>query len=220
LPTWAAALGFEKQDRDYLGRWLPQESDEYLRNVSEVVGRIQHAVATKLRTKLGGGALHETEMFQELMTYALKRGYEEPDVCKMVEQMEHRGFNTAEVHAISDDEGHDGQGDARPFPEDFDKELPVDPAETRANRPDSELVLSTDAAGKTMTLHKVGACWRVPGIHYRRFRTVSSEKDLEAGCGVLCKECWPKSRNLTDVARPCDESSASSTSSDDSSNGE
>jgi hypothetical protein len=191
LPTWAAALSFPKQDRDYLGRWKPMESDEYLRNVSEVVGRIQAAVATKLRTRWSGNELHEDPLRRELKIYSLVRGYEETEVELMLEKITHKGFCSGEVVELSEDEEAEVFSGSLPFPADFDPAAPVDLGDSKAQLPEGQLVLSLDGGGKSRTLHKVGACWRIPGIHFRRFREVQSVEDVEAGCGSLCKDCWP-----------------------------
>ena len=45
----AAVLGYDKQKRDMLGRWQPEQSDDYLRTTREVVSTIQRYVAEAIR---------------------------------------------------------------------------------------------------------------------------------------------------------------------------
>ena len=45
----AAVLGYDKQKRDMLGRWQPEQSDDYLRTTREVVSTIQRHVAEAIR---------------------------------------------------------------------------------------------------------------------------------------------------------------------------
>ena len=167
------------------------ESDEYLRNVSEVVGRIQAAVATKLRTRWSGNQLHEDPLRQELKEYSLVRGYEEMEVELMLEKITHRGFCMGEVVELSEDDEAEVDSGSLPFPADFNLDAPVDHDDAKAQLPEGQLVLSLDGGGKSRTLHKVGGCWKIPGIHFRRYREVQSVADVEAGCGSLCKDCWP-----------------------------
>ena len=37
-------------------------------------------------------------------------------------------------------------------------------------------VLSLNSRGKSKTLHRVGSCWRTPGIHYSKFEFVDDDE--------------------------------------------
>jgi len=65
LTSAAAQLGIEKSQRDFLGRWLPEQSDDYVRTAQGVVHRIQRKVADALRR----GAV-ELDEGPELTAYA------------------------------------------------------------------------------------------------------------------------------------------------------
>ena len=47
----AAELGYTKDQRAHLGRWLPEQSDDYLRSARILVFEIQAAVAAALRSE-------------------------------------------------------------------------------------------------------------------------------------------------------------------------
>ena len=51
--------GFPKEQRDYLGRWMPEQSDDYLVTSRAVVGKIQRRVAEAFRE--GAEELDESE---------------------------------------------------------------------------------------------------------------------------------------------------------------
>ena len=53
MPSALAALGIEKSERDLLGRWTPEGSDQYVRTYNAVVGRLQAVYgATKPSTRV------------------------------------------------------------------------------------------------------------------------------------------------------------------------
>ena len=43
LSSGLASLGVVKSDRDLLGRWSPEGSDQYIRTYNSVVGKMQHS---------------------------------------------------------------------------------------------------------------------------------------------------------------------------------
>ena len=74
--------------------------------------------------------------------------------------------------------------------------------------PPGQITVSQMKNGKGNTLHQVGRCWRVPGVHYMDFRLLSVSdlttvpKDLNYQ--RVCRDCFPRQ----------DESSSSDSSSD------
>ena len=62
-------------------------------------------------------------------------------------------------------------------------------------------------------LHLVGACWRVPGVHYKTFLRHGSREPAEYELDARCSDCFP--RDAIAPAAPdesCSDSSSSSTS--------
>ena len=49
LPSVAATLGYSKTQRDYLGRWAAEESNEYVRTSQQIIQTLQQEIADKLR---------------------------------------------------------------------------------------------------------------------------------------------------------------------------
>jgi hypothetical protein len=71
-----------------------------------------------------------------------------------------------------------------------------------------KLAVSLDITGRYQTIHRIGECWRVPGIHYSRF-TVLDESELAGAYDKVCSECFPRPE---DAESSEDESSSSSSS--------
>ena len=106
LPTWAAALRFSKEDRNYLGRWAPEQSDEYNRIATDIRTKIQATVAEKLRTPFSNDMFHEESLFDQLDKFARVRGYESQEIGQMLDELRHTGFagNVFQVPEVSDEE--------------------------------------------------------------------------------------------------------------------
>ena len=69
------------------------------------------------------------------------------------------------------------------------------------------------AGGSKKTLHKIGSCWRQPGIHYKRFEVVEEAELKTMGLyGRVCKDCFP-SGQLSDTSDESDGLSNSDSSS-------
>jgi hypothetical protein len=49
VDSHAAVLGADKSQRDFLGRWKPEQSDDYIRTSREVVSNLQEMVALGIR---------------------------------------------------------------------------------------------------------------------------------------------------------------------------
>lgn len=214
VPTWAAALQYTKEERNYLGRWCPSESDEYVRNAEAISCRIQGAVATRMRSKFTTDVFHESPLLRELAQYCIARGYEEEEVELMTTSLLQKGFELPGI-GVSGGEGDDVSCEnPESFPEDFDPTLDVDLLETQADFPLGQLIVSIDKAGTAMTLHRLGACWRIPGVHYRTYMAVEEDGNEEGCCNNLCKECWPHKLVSKLAIDMTSESSSSSSSSD------
>ena len=66
----AALLDVPKAERDLLGRWLPEQSDDYLRSARSVVYKVQDKVALALRTKSQDFPEDETRLNCFLVSWA------------------------------------------------------------------------------------------------------------------------------------------------------
>ena len=65
------------------------------------------------------------------------------------------------------------------------------------------------------TLHRVGECWRKPGVHYRDFLVAGSDRPpLEAG-DHECRDCFKQNRAVSHASESSGEELTSSSSSED-----
>ena len=84
LPSWAAAAGIGKEDRDYLGRWsyAKHGSQDYVLTSRQVVHRIQRAVCKFILEGLPQPGLVEEELMERIKTAPETESFEpqDPDV--------------------------------------------------------------------------------------------------------------------------------------------
>ncbi len=69
LSSGLASLGIVKSDRDLLGRWSPEGSDQYIRTYNSVVGRMQHTYAVAVRRGDAYHRLDEGAVLEDLKTW-------------------------------------------------------------------------------------------------------------------------------------------------------
>eukprot|EP00435_Cladocopium_sp_Y103_P056827 s679_g19.t1 len=78
LASGLAALGVHKDERDLLGRWTPEGSDQYVRSYNAVITRLQAQFAQPVRTNCGYTAFDEGAVLEDLKVWLVEKwGVEE-----------------------------------------------------------------------------------------------------------------------------------------------
>ena len=75
-------------------------------------------------------------------------------------------------------------------------------------------MVSLDKSGLLQTLHKTGKCWRVPGVHFVRFRDLDEGEEREGKFRRICFDCSPDGKievSFEKVSSSSDSSDSSST---------
>ena len=76
MSSCLAAIGVPKTERDLLGRWKPEGSDQYVRSYNTVIGRLQEKLAEPIRKGDGYMAFDEGAVLEDLKGWLQeKRGY-------------------------------------------------------------------------------------------------------------------------------------------------
>lgn len=66
LPSCLAAMGVGKTDRDLIGRWLPEGSDQYVRTYNAAVARLQRKFVKEVRSGKGYTTFDEGSVLEEI----------------------------------------------------------------------------------------------------------------------------------------------------------
>ena len=76
MASCLAAVGVPKTERDLLGRWKPEGSDQYVRSYNTVIARLQEKLAEPIRNGDGYQAFDEGAVLEDLKIWLQeKRGY-------------------------------------------------------------------------------------------------------------------------------------------------
>jgi hypothetical protein len=222
LNSWASCLHFDKETRQMIGRWSPSGSDEYVRTARRVVLHAQVEISRHIRSGCTPQSLGEDELYEDMVKHMRDRGALPANIILQRKQLEMAFLSTSVYNNPGSrwilgnigppgDDGHAGQ-----FPVALENGLPqiedgagvlpctgsVSDTEeiSQIAYPEGTWIVSQNISGKARTLHRVGAgvCWRVPGIHYKYFETLSedvsdlSEVEIMRLFDQPCKDCFPK----------------------------
>ena len=231
LSSWAASLGISKSRRDFIGRWRPEDSDQYVRTAMDILKDLHEEVASKIRQDEDGDVCHEQGLFKELEAYCAERGVQDEAIKVMVSRLS-TGRRLRAVDELEEAEHHDFPGLSSSEDElqetggtdgTQDLETQVLNQSQFTGLSEGCYVVSQTKAGASETLHQVGKCWRRPGVHYRRFIVLDSFDEVMANLfekkqlyGRVCRECFPKGLKVEFRATDSTDSSSASTSESDS----
>jgi hypothetical protein len=172
-----------------------------VRNAKAVTLRLQAKIAHAIKEAGGADVLDEEDLLADLDDFLAQRNVNDADIKAQLERLRCLrklapativavGYGTPEQVALED--------------ESEAEEEAVSPLLSKG-----KLAVSLDTTGRYQTIHRIGECWRVPGVHYSRF-TVLDESELAGAFDKVCSECFPRREN----AETSDSESSDSSSSD------
>ena len=211
LDSWAAALGVQKSERDFLGRWSPEGStDSYVRTALRVVENIQLLAAHHARIVYMGGPdmFGEEHLLRQLSSFLQERGWSSADADEVAERLrladyerrvppmqQARGWSLTEPgannHSVAVPEP---SGSAAEGPEDTAPlQEALAQAESARAAPDVEpwgFVVSVTRGGRHRKLHHIGSCKQVPGVDYKTFEVFGDVMPGNHQLDSLCGRCF------------------------------
>lgn len=221
LPSWISWLRFPKEVADVCGRWSPQGSAEYIRTARQTVLDTQREIAASLRRGTRAKCFGETDTLDILNDFMEVREASAEQVWTQRSR-----FLVVWPPARSDDSGDEDLGGSS-LPEEEEVATPLgneeassssvrgnvqDDSDEEVEVPAGTWVISLSGSGKGRTLHKVGACFRIPGIHYALFETFEEEQVQSASFSKMCRDCFKAT--IGDSAPAADSQSSDSSSND------
>ena len=241
MRTWAEASGVPEEIRKQMGRWVPTADQAYERTGRANVLRAQAGVAEFIKSHpRRGDPFDEGLVFSALAGRMADWGFPEGAIDlqleKLMEFNVEPGSKRAKLKGLAEIdeeiEMDDGWGlvqQVRPnvfhsMPELDDAEqveeddIPLGPTEGGAGRvPHGVYVLSVTGRGGRKTLHRVGECHRVPGVHYGKFEIVGENPPAASEFHQSCMICFPRGAGLAEGASSEEEGDDGEVSSSDSS---
>ena len=202
LPSLAAILGVPKADRDYLGRWTAEGSDEYVRTARRVVKTTVHSIIAMVSAKGAYEVTEEPDAYEKLEVKMVKAGLdpvkakEETDLAKTQAKkiFEHLA-RFVEEKADKDEEvkyaGAPGQAL---------EQLPAaeDPGEIQKDEHDETKALFVISVARrnrpartVSTLHSCSGCYRGRQLAFANYELVFDPVPPRAAYTEVCRTCWP-----------------------------
>eukprot|EP00435_Cladocopium_sp_Y103_P027089 s207_g6.t1 len=226
LRTWAGAAGLPEPVCKRLGRWTPSVDQAYDRSTRMQVVAAQEFIARFLKDNAGRvDPLDEASVVEavsaKLDQIGLHRRVQEVQASKLT-TFRSVGRPATRRQWLGEDDEHVGDlgnphGEEKFSPvevsesdgeEDLmrDRDEPA-PGQTRMGH----YVVSVVGNTKSRTLHRVGDCFRQPGVHYRDFVCFGDELPDPKEYHRSCKTCFPRNGGRKHAPGEEDESSGSET---------
>ena len=204
LTSGLAALGVRKTDRDLLGRWTPEGSDQYVRTYNAVVGSLQAKFAGPIRERRGYTAYDEGSVLEELKDWLVEKWGIVPDTAESaVENWKKEiGPVPGGFQEMVESGGAPEEGRAQKVPE----SLEVSSSDSSSDEDSSSKRRKVDRLSEEREvgfvvvynridrgkLHRGGpkGCWMARA---RKFRKATSYLEMppEDSYTSRCRLCWP-----------------------------
>ncbi len=193
LPSAMTAVGAPPTSLGWLAAWRAKEGDVYVRTQRERTRLAQITVARILRAHLGGeDPVGEHGILRGMLEHLASRGVTTDDI-RLIEL----GLRQYPGGAVSEilwprlrEEADEAKDEPRP-PEREERAVQGDSDEEAAEVTWPEgYVVSISRGRRLRRLHKLGLCYRRPGVHYRRFEELGAELPSSEQYDDFCRDCW------------------------------
>ena len=207
LSSGLASLGIQKSDRDLLGRWTPEGSDQRIRTYNSVVSGLQAKFAGPVRRGDGYDAFDEGSVLEELKVWLHEKwGVEESTAEEAVENWKTslRPVKGGFMEMVSKDgdggvqEGSQPKGEVAP---DSSSSSSSTEEESSSGRKGIERLSEEREFGFVVVynridrgkLHRGGkkGCWMAKQRKFRKATSFAKIPD-ESEYTSRCKLCWPE----------------------------
>ena len=191
LPSALAALGVQRSDRDTLGRWGPEGSDEYVRTYKIVVTRLLEKYVAHARSSCAKVALEEEAAYSGARVALMEKGYARDAVDNALFDLEEKCDSVYRALRTEVVERHSGKQVVEHVERNEEVEVVgVDEGMDYQELP-TYVIVST-RRGQVARLHRAGGCWRVRRggfAHMENF--FGSDPPDGALFTDACRRCWP-----------------------------
>ncbi len=234
LPSAATALGAPAECIRWLSAWKAQSSDAYVRTSRARTVMTQSTVAKLLRLHLGGAdPIGEAQALRDLGTHLRERRCDEIEIDRILGALRMYTQEPTTSSLWDTLATTTGRGSGSASAAEATRELEGASAQKESASTSEEenvrgssvegYVIATSRRRGTRCLHKIGLCYRKPGVHYMDFEACGANRPRSDRYDVYCGDCWRQvprtgetsaSKLGSDTGSSRHTSSSSSTSSD------
>ncbi len=203
LPSMAGSMSAPPELLKWLAAWKPRAEEAYIRTSRERTMVLQSTVARLIRLHIGGrDVAGERSLLDKLWQHMYDRGCASEEVERVVEAL--RVFPgevlttplwTAIAEPTSGGSSSSAAGAQEPQAQKRELggcEGGDDSSEEPLSReaPIEGYVISISRAKGRRCLHRVGQCYRKPGVHYMTYEAVGPNLPSPTCYGDYCRDCW------------------------------
>ena len=204
-----AALGVPKSDRDLLGRWAPEGSDQYVRTYNAVVGNLQEKFMNPIRQGVGYTAFDEGAILKDLKDWLREKwGIEKKVAEDAVENWKKQlapveGGITEMLAEGAQDDNQSEVSSAKGGRSLFERKSSSSSSSSGDEDKDDRLSVERETGFVVVynridrgRLHRGGpkGCWMAKARKFRRATSFASMPD-PGSYTSRCKRCWPLKRD-------------------------
>jgi hypothetical protein len=205
--------------RKMVGRWSFSQEEEYMRHLETSIRGAQAKVAAFLKSWDPSLRVLEDQIIANLGNYLRERGVQEDAIGDIAQNLALPKDETADVANDMErleglrrvlqveDEALSGRATSQYSPSVGFLAQPEEIEETEdEGEGDGEPMIETTGtfvfsivgSCHRRTLHRVGECWRVPGVHYRNYLSAGNDRPPLAAGDRECRDCFRRNRSMED----------------------
>eukprot|EP00438_Fugacium_kawagutii_P025747 Skav221043 [mRNA] locus=scaffold1448:250657:252750:+ [translate_table: standard] len=212
LRTWSQSSRIPEDIRKQLGRWQATADEGYERGAKINILRSQQVMAEFVKSNRGReGPFGEEDVISYIVELMEGQGHPEPSVLEQAEQLRYfagpldwkdtvirfKWSTTGPLDAVTVDPGDEAEAMDDEPEDDWNLEGKQAADDTRRLR--GCYVCSIVGRSRTKTLHKVGECHRLPGIHYKDFEVLGEEAPCTSKYNKVCSACFPDAASKAEL---------------------
>eukprot|EP00435_Cladocopium_sp_Y103_P065945 s1179_g28.t1 len=202
--------------RKMVGRWSFTQEEEYLRHLEVSVVTAQAQVAAMLKRWEPQQRVLDEQIIASLGIYLKERDVEDEEVEKLAQNLALPQDESGYGNSLDQLSGMQRLQSLNEVASDRatspllspTSALLADPAEADQTEDEGEgegepmvetngtFVFSVWGSCNRRTLHRVGECWRVPGVHYRNYISAGDERPPLLAGDRECRDCFSRRFSL------------------------
>ncbi len=199
VPSAAVALGAPEDALRWLSAWRTQAAEAYVRTSRVKTLHTQSMVAKLLRLHAGQrDPVGEHSALEDLQRHLHGRGCDEVEIDRVLQAL--RMFPGATITtelwtSLDETVARGSENPTEPIPEGRPsgsrRGSSKSSSEEGADDPvESGYVVAVSRNAGRRCLHKIGLCYRRPGVHYKLFRAVGPRLPPTSDYDNYCRDCW------------------------------
>ena len=192
LPSWVGCVAtFPTDWIANLGRWAGGCSDAYVRTTMLRIRKMQLAsVALYRRAEDASAAFGEEEVLGKLGEWMHDKGFSLAEINSQLDRLAVSGQQAPPSPTDLADASSDEDDEKTPeaMPEASPRLVVVDP--TEAEIPIGSYIVSIQARSRFKRLHRLGECWRKPGVDYVEYEVLGLELPPASRYSAVCRTCF------------------------------